>query len=104
MGIANMVNTALRRDRLAGISLSSTNVRFTILIHQSSARPGYSRQRTPPFPLLCGVALESSPIPVKYMLKRLGVLKANEHRLPLIPASPDVEKQLDMVLADLGMV
>jgi hypothetical protein len=37
------------------------------------------------------------------MLKRLGVLKANEHRLPLIPASPE-EKQLDMVLADLGMV
>jgi 4-hydroxy-tetrahydrodipicolinate synthase len=48
--------------------------------------------------------LESSPIPVKYMLKRLGVLKANEHRLPLVPASPDVEKQLDKVLADLGMV
>jgi 4-hydroxy-tetrahydrodipicolinate synthase len=38
------------------------------------------------------------------MLKRLGVLKANEHRLPLVPASPDVEKQLDKVLADLGMV
>ena len=95
-----MVNTALRRDRLADISLSSTNVRFTILIHQSSARPGYSRQRTPPFPLLCGVALESSPIPVK----RLGVLKANEHRLPLVPASPDVEKQLDKVLAELGLV
>ena len=55
------------------------------------------------FPLFRG-ALESSPIPVKYMLKRLGVLKANEHRLPLVPASPDVERQLDKVLADLGMV
>jgi 4-hydroxy-tetrahydrodipicolinate synthase len=38
------------------------------------------------------------------MLKRLGVLKANEHRLPLIPASPDLEKQLDIILDDLGMV
>jgi 4-hydroxy-tetrahydrodipicolinate synthase len=56
------------------------------------------------YPLFRGVALESSPIPVKYMLKRLGVLRANEHRLPLVPASPDVEKQLDKVLADLGMV
>ena len=53
------------------------------------------------YPLFRGVALESTPIPVKYMLKRLGVLKENEHRLPMVPASPDVEKQLDKVLADL---
>jgi 4-hydroxy-tetrahydrodipicolinate synthase len=56
------------------------------------------------YPLFRGVALESTPIPVKYMLRRLGVLNANEHRLPLVPASPDVERQLDKILADLGMV
>jgi 4-hydroxy-tetrahydrodipicolinate synthase len=56
------------------------------------------------YPLFRGVALESSPIPVKYMLKRLGVLKANEHRSPLVPASPEVEKQLDEVLADIGLI
>jgi 4-hydroxy-tetrahydrodipicolinate synthase len=56
------------------------------------------------YPLFRGVALESSPIPVKYMLKRLGVLKTNEHRSPLIPASPEVEKQLDKVLADMGLI
>jgi len=56
------------------------------------------------FPLFRGVALESSPIPVKYMLKRLGVLKANEHRLPLVAASADVEKQLDQILLDVGIV
>jgi len=56
------------------------------------------------YPLFRGVALESSPIPVKYMLKCLGVLKANEHRSPLVPASPDVEKQLDKVLTDIGLV
>ena len=56
------------------------------------------------YPLFRGVALESSPIPVKYMLKRLGVLKTNEHRSPLVPASPEVEKQLDKVLADMGLV
>ena len=56
------------------------------------------------YPLFRGVALESSPIPVKYMLKRLGVLQANEHRSPLVPASPEVEKQLDKVLADMGLI
>jgi 4-hydroxy-tetrahydrodipicolinate synthase len=56
------------------------------------------------YPLFNGVALESSPIPVKYMLKRLGLLKANDHRLPMVPASADVEKQLDKVLADIGMI
>ena len=56
------------------------------------------------YPLFRAVALESSPIPVKYMLKRLGVLEANEHRSPLVPASPEVEKQLDTVLADIGLV
>jgi 4-hydroxy-tetrahydrodipicolinate synthase len=55
------------------------------------------------YPLFRGVALETSPIPVKYMLKRLGVLKTNEHRSPLVPASPEVEKQLDKVLADIGL-
>jgi 4-hydroxy-tetrahydrodipicolinate synthase len=37
------------------------------------------------------------------MLKRLGILHKNEHRIPLVPASPEVEKQLDEVLADIGL-
>jgi 4-hydroxy-tetrahydrodipicolinate synthase len=56
------------------------------------------------YPLFRGVALETSPIPVKYMLKRLGVLKSNEHRSPLVPASPEVEKRLDKVLAEIGLL
>ena len=56
------------------------------------------------YPLFRGVALESSPIPVKYMLKRLGVLKTNEHRSPMVPASPEVEKQLDKILAEIGLI
>ena len=56
------------------------------------------------YPLFRGVALESSPIPVKYMLKRLGVLKTNEHRSPMAPASPEIEKQLDRILAETGLV
>jgi 4-hydroxy-tetrahydrodipicolinate synthase len=56
------------------------------------------------YPLFRGVALESSPIPVKYMLKRLGVLKTNEHRPPMVPASPEIEKQLDKILIDIGFI
>jgi 4-hydroxy-tetrahydrodipicolinate synthase len=55
------------------------------------------------YPLFRGVAFETSPIPVKYMLKRLGLLRTNEHRPPLVPASPEVEKQLDEVLANIGL-
>ena len=43
------------------------------------------------YPLFRAVTLETSPIPVKYMLKRLGILRTNEHRTPLIPALPKVE-------------
>jgi 4-hydroxy-tetrahydrodipicolinate synthase len=55
------------------------------------------------YPLFRGIALESSPIPVKYMLKRLGVLQSNEHRSPLVPASAEVAGQLDKILADMGL-
>jgi 4-hydroxy-tetrahydrodipicolinate synthase len=55
------------------------------------------------YPLFRGVTLETSPIPVKYMLKRLGILRTNEHRTPLAPALPEVEKQLDQILADVGL-
>ena len=56
------------------------------------------------YPLFRGVALETSPIPVKYMLKKLGVIQANEHRLPLVSAAPETKKQLDKVLADIGLI
>lgn len=56
------------------------------------------------YPLFRGVGLETSPIPVKYMLKRLGYLNANEHRSPLVAATPEVEIQLDKVLAEIGLL
>lgn len=55
------------------------------------------------YPLFKAVGLESSPIPVKYMLKKLGALKTNEHRLPLVPAEPEVERRLDQVLSSLKL-
>jgi 4-hydroxy-tetrahydrodipicolinate synthase len=38
------------------------------------------------------------------MMKRLGILATNEHRLPMVPATPDLEKRLDGVLARAGLL
>ena len=44
------------------------------------------------------VFFDTNPIPIKYMMKRLGILPANEHRLPMMPATPELERRLDGVL------
>ena len=50
------------------------------------------------------VFYDINPIPMKYMMKRLGIMPANEHRLPLLPATPELERRLDAVLARAGML
>lgn len=50
------------------------------------------------------VFYDTNPIPMKYMMKRLGLLETNEHRLPMLAASPDVEKRLDAVLHRAGLL
>lgn len=47
---------------------------------------------------------DTNPIPMKYMAKKLGILENNEHRLPMMPATPELEKRLDGVLERAGMV
>jgi 4-hydroxy-tetrahydrodipicolinate synthase len=49
------------------------------------------------------VFFDTNPIPIKYMMKRLGILPANEHRLPMVPAAPELEKRLDAVLKRAGL-
>ena len=51
------------------------------------------------FELNQAVFFDTNPIPIKYMMKRLGLIPRNEHRLPMVPATPDLEKKLDAVLA-----
>ena len=41
---------------------------------------------------------ETNPIPIKYLMRRLGLLALNEHRLPMTPAVPALEQRL----ANLG--
>jgi 4-hydroxy-tetrahydrodipicolinate synthase len=44
------------------------------------------------------VFFDTNPIPMKYMMKRLGLLEENEHRLPMMPATPELAARLDGVL------
>jgi 4-hydroxy-tetrahydrodipicolinate synthase len=50
------------------------------------------------------VFFDTNPIPMKYMMKRLGLLPDNEHRLPMCPATADLERRLDAVLERAGLL
>jgi 4-hydroxy-tetrahydrodipicolinate synthase len=44
------------------------------------------------------VFFDTNPIPMKYMMKKLGLLADNEHRLPMMSATPELAAKLDGVL------
>lgn len=50
------------------------------------------------------VFYDINPIPMKYMMKKLGIMPENEHRLPLVPATSELEKRLDKVLSNIGLI
>jgi 4-hydroxy-tetrahydrodipicolinate synthase len=50
------------------------------------------------------VFFSTNPIPMKYMMRRLGMLEVNEHRLPMVAASPELEARLDDVLHRAGLL
>jgi 4-hydroxy-tetrahydrodipicolinate synthase len=50
------------------------------------------------------VFFDTNPIPIKYMMKKAGLLDENEHRLPMVPATPELEQRLDAVLEATGIV
>lgn len=50
------------------------------------------------------VFFDTNPIPMKYMMKRLGILSGNEHRLPMVPATAELERRLDAVLQRAGLL
>ncbi|MEO5724325.1 MAG: 4-hydroxy-tetrahydrodipicolinate synthase [Ilumatobacteraceae bacterium] len=55
------------------------------------------------FELNRAVFYDTNPIPVKYMMWRLGVLPNDEHRLPMMPPTPEVAARLDAVLLAAGL-
>ena len=55
------------------------------------------------FELNQSVFFDTNPIPIKYMMKRMGILPNEEHRLPMVPATPELAKRLDAVLDRAGL-
>lgn len=56
------------------------------------------------FELNRAVFYDTNPIPIKYMMKRLGLLRENEHRLPMLPATTELAERLDAVLEAAGLM
>lgn len=56
------------------------------------------------FEVMKAIFYDTNPIPMKYMMKRLGIIERNEHRLPMVPATPELEKRLDGVLERAGLL
>ena len=50
------------------------------------------------------VFFDTNPIPMKYMMRRLGLLSRNEHRLPMMSATAELERRLDGVLERAGLL
>ena len=50
------------------------------------------------------VFFDTNPIPIKYMMKRIGLIPSNEHRLPMVSADKELEGRLDQVLKSSGLI
>ena len=57
------------------------------------------------FDLSQAIFLDTNPIPLKYMMTRMGLLPASDVRLPLVPITDDARRsQLDAVLRRAGLL
>jgi 4-hydroxy-tetrahydrodipicolinate synthase len=54
------------------------------------------------FEISKAIFFDTNPIPLKYMMKKLGLIERNEHRAPMIAASEALERRLDDVLKKTG--
>ena len=49
------------------------------------------------------VFFDTNPIPMKYMMMRMGLLPNENHRLPMVPTTPELRTRLDGVLKRAGL-
>jgi 4-hydroxy-tetrahydrodipicolinate synthase len=56
------------------------------------------------FALNEGIFLDTNPIPLKYMMARVGLLDSPEVRLPLVPLGESERAKLDIVLQKAGLL
>jgi 4-hydroxy-tetrahydrodipicolinate synthase len=50
------------------------------------------------------IFFDTNPIPLKYMMRRTGLIGRNEHRLPMAPATAVLEARLDETLNRAGLI
>lgn len=50
------------------------------------------------------IFFDINPIPMKYMMMRMGLLPNEVHRLPMVPATPELAVKLDDVLQRAGLL
>ena len=55
------------------------------------------------FEISKAIFFETNPIPLKYMMKKIGLIERNEHRLPMVAAAEALERRLDEVLRKTGL-
>ena len=48
--------------------------------------------------IMTAATLDTGPIPIKCMMKLMGLMPMNEHRLPMVPATPEQEQQLEAIV------
>lgn len=56
------------------------------------------------FELNQAIFFDTNPTPLKYMMKRMGLLETEEHRLPMMSATPELAARLDGVLTRAGLI
>jgi len=56
------------------------------------------------FALNEAIFLDTNPIPLKYMMWRIGLLDSPELRLPLVPLGAEYRARLDSVLFEAGLL
>jgi 4-hydroxy-tetrahydrodipicolinate synthase len=56
------------------------------------------------FEISQAIFFDTNPIPLKYMMRRTGLIARNEHRLPMSPASATLETRLDETLKRAGLI
>ncbi|MEW6776851.1 MAG: 4-hydroxy-tetrahydrodipicolinate synthase [Bdellovibrionota bacterium] len=66
--------------------------------------PGAKKLHYELYELNQAVFLDTNPIPMKYMMKKMGLLESAEHRLPMLSVTDEQAKKLDAVLQRAGLM
>jgi 4-hydroxy-tetrahydrodipicolinate synthase len=56
------------------------------------------------YPFFKAIFLEPNPVPIKYCLRKAGIITSEEVRLPLAGLQPETRTSLDAILTELGLV